>query len=122
MITDPREARLPAWAQKLIADLRAEITGLNDELADAIKAAQAARLATAPNTAPITVDGPDGLPIGLPFGLVSFYLEKDIIITVSMADDRSTLFVDALSKAAIVICPADKRSFHVGLCEEKPAT
>lgn len=65
---DPREGKLPAWAQRYISRIRAVA---RHNLADAIKAqdhAAKALLATDPTTTDTLIDPWDNAPVGLPPG------------------------------------------------------
>jgi hypothetical protein len=90
---DPREARLPVWARDLLNDLRTEVAGLNDELATAQKAAEAARLRTSPEDSLITVDGPDGEPIGLPGTTVRYCFPEGRDLSIERVDEESAAVV-----------------------------
>lgn len=58
MSADPREQRLPVWAQT-------ELTNLRRKLADAEKRAEETRLATNPAESDALLDYYDDIPIGL---------------------------------------------------------
>lgn len=64
---DPRESKLPAWAQKQLAHLRLELT-------DALKAAEEARLATSPDESNAVIDRFPVGSIGLGNATVTFKL------------------------------------------------
>lgn len=113
---DPREGKLPVWAQGLIAECRQaaqEWRGLNE----------AARLATKPDKTDTIIDQYAELPIGLPVGAeVTFFTEplrpnprRWDWITCSIREELSGRYLQIHGSGPVFVRATASNSFRLGV-------
>lgn len=107
---DPREAKLPAWTQRLLDELRSELTHAIEESDRAKAAAATLSGQTDPAGCPIVALLPDGETLGLPADVIIQVKPLDIDVS---WDDTDVIVEAGTGTGQIAVAPWTNYSIKV---------